>query len=172
MSPKFNEINTSTYNDLIYKLYKSSNCFGIISAKPFPMLCKFPLFVQLGEIEVDFQTNYKTVCLTEKQLIDIKEFHFFLFNDILEIVKPFFVLDNDENKETLFNVPLNADLDYNIDFEIIKNNKSLVNKTIEPTLEQKMNLVVNDETYLGKIISPWYRYEETVSIFYSFCAKI
>lgn len=173
LTPKFDQENTFSHDHLVYSMYTSSStCFGLISAKPFPPLCKFPIFIRPGKIEVELQTNYKTVVLSEKQLKDIKEFHFLLFNDVLEIVKPFLIINNKENKETLFNVPLNADLDYDIDFEIMENNKFLVNKTAEPNEEQKLNLVVNDETYLGTIVTPWYRYEETVSSLIVFFFKL
>ena len=147
----------------IYDLYKTSLCFGILSPKPLPELCKFPVFDSTGTIEVDIKANVKQIVLTNNELMQLREFHYLIFNDLLEILKNFLIFDNNgTNSETLLVVPVQDAIDVFIDFDVVREHKTLKNK-LEHASSERMNLQVNEETYLRKIVSPWYRTQPTVS---------
>ncbi|KAJ3665477.1 hypothetical protein Zmor_000970 [Zophobas morio] len=155
----------------IYDLYKTSLCFGILSPKPLPELCKFPVFDSTGTIEVDIKANVKQIVLTNNELMQLREFHYLIFNDLLEILKNFLIFDNNgTNSETLLVVPVQDAIDVFIDFDVVREHKTLKNK-LEHASSERMNLQVNEETYLRKIVSPWYRTQPTMYVVTRVCIE-
>ncbi|KAJ8912073.1 hypothetical protein NQ315_000578 [Exocentrus adspersus] len=145
------DINTST----IYDMYTSSLCFGILTAKPLPSLSDFPLYVSLGSINVKVKINAKEVVLEDEDIQAIKRFHFLVFDDVLNILHPFLIFDNDQEAEMLLLVPVNKLTD-EIEFNFV-NTAWDIKSVIELSREEKLNLEVTPETFLRKIVSPWYR---------------
>ncbi|XP_044259487.1 endoribonuclease Dicer [Tribolium madens] len=142
----------------IYDMYKTPLKFGLLSPKPLPDLCKFPLFDSNGTLEIDIKNNVKEMTFAINEIKEMREFHFLVFNNLLEILKEFLIFDNiGKNSEMLLVVPVqDHNGDVQIDFQVIRDHKILKNK-YEPAATERMNLNVNDETYLHKIVSPWYR---------------
>lgn len=137
-------------------MYSSNLCFGLLSAHPFPQICKFPLYVSAGEIIVDLQVNQDTFMLTDKEILNIKEFHHLVFADLLNVLKDFLVFDKGEHCNNVLVVPVNRSKKSLIDFEILYKNKSLLDQKKRPPVVEDV------DEYLGKIVSPWYRAEEKV----------
>lgn len=155
LEPQFlrrsHDINDST----MYDIYTSSLCFGILTPKPIPVLCNFPIYVSLGTISVSLQVNAKQVTLQEEEINAIKSFHFLIFDGVLKILQSFLIFDNTDQAEMLLVVPLDKS-SCTIDFDVIKNYKDVKN-VMELTREEKLNLEVTQDTFLRKIVSPWYR---------------
>lgn len=145
----------------MFDLYTSPLTYGLISFKPFPRLCEFPLYVSQGEIHVNLLVNFQQVKLSLKELIVIKKFHFLIFNDILKLLKTFLVEDIDCENNKVFCVAVNRSNNYNIDFETMKNHEELITIT-ELSNAQRSNLRVNNNTFLHKIVTPWYRNVDVV----------
>lgn len=146
----------------IYDLLKSNLSYGIISAKPIEKICNFPLYLSSGQITVVLKENYKTLQLSEDEIKKIRSFHHLIFNDILCIIKNFMILHN-KDEDMLLVVPIqknSAEIDYNV----ILNNHKVYHQKQEPSGTDRLNLVVTDETHLGKIVTPWYRSDDIVSI--------
>lgn len=143
-------------------LYDSDLTYGIISVKEYPKLCDFPIYVTQGEIMVSLHVNYKRTSLNQKQLDGIKKFNMLIFSELLDILNTFLLIDMNNENNKLFCVPLNKNNDYDIDFNIIDENESLV-PLVEPTNTQKREIIVNNEAYLHKIVTPWYRNDKVVS---------
>ncbi|EEZ99277.1 dicer-2 isoform X1 [Tribolium castaneum] len=142
----------------IYDLYKTPLKFGLLSPKPLPDLCKFPLFDSNGTLEIEIRNNVREVEFAANEMKEMREFHFLVFNDLLEILKEFLIFDNTGmNSEMLLVVPVQDRCgDVCVDFRVIRDNKNLKNK-LEPAATERINLNVTEETYLHKIVSPWYR---------------
>lgn len=147
----------------MFDLYNADLTYGLISSKELPTLCSFPIFVTQGEIDVSLLANYKEIHLNQDQLNGIKHFNYLVFNDLLKILHSFLVIDIENENNKIFCVPVDKRNDYNIDFDVILNNKELL-PIMEPTTIQRHSIAVNDDTYLYKIITPWYRSDDTVCI--------
>lgn len=154
MNPEFQrslDINDST----VYDLYSSSTCYGILTPKPVPILCDFPIYVTLGTIHVSFKINQKELSFNDEELRLIKYFHFTVFDGVLKILQPFLFFDNSSEAEVVLLVPVNKQSN-NIDFDILQKEYEIKN-IIELTSDEKQKLEVTQETYLKKIVFPWYR---------------
>lgn len=144
-------------------LYSSDLTYGLVSTKRLPNICDFPVYVKLGEIRVSLLANYKTVSLNNEQLESVRKFNFLIFNDVLQILKTFLVIDLADEANKMLCVPICRDKDYDIDFNVMSNNEAL-RPVMEPSRSEKLQLIVNKETYHHKIVTPWYRSDNTVRI--------
>lgn len=146
---------------VIYDLYTTPLCFGILSEKALPELCNFPVFDSNGSIEVSLKLNVKTVVLNDEQLGNLRNFHFLIFNDVLRnLLKPFLVFDNEgTGSENLLLVPVqDSGEEVEIDYSITLDHKTI--KIVDqPSTPEKMSLEVTTDDYLHKIVIPWYRTE-------------
>lgn len=101
--------------------------------------------------------------LTKEQIHLIKRFHVFVFSEVLRILQTFLMLDdNSPDAAVMLLVPLLRDT-CKINFDVIEENEKM-ELVEEPSRTVKENLIVTAENYLGHIITPWYRSQETVSI--------
>ncbi|CAH0552970.1 unnamed protein product [Brassicogethes aeneus] len=155
LSPEFSrkeDINQST----LYDMYSSNLCYGVLSPRALPVICDFPTYVSLGTVNVSVEINKGCVVLTKTDLDDIKEFQYLIFNDVLEVLKPFLIFDNSHESQLLLVVPVNKQY-RTIDFDVLRNHFSLKPMYGSLTLDEKLNLDVTQENYLKKIVSPTYR---------------
>lgn len=148
---RLEDINQAT----LYDCYSSDQCFGLITCNMLPNICDFPIYVKLGQIDVSLKINQKKIVLNEEQLMDIKRFHTVVFRDVLKVLQPFLIFDNSPNAEILLLAPINK-MSITIDFDVLKNMIN-INPVTEPSPEQKLSLEVTTDTYLKKIVYPWYR---------------
>ena len=155
MEPKFNSYDVP----LIFDIYNSNLCYGLISAQSFPKICQFPLYVSAGELSVTLRSNPHKIVLTDDQLEDIKEFNYLLYNDVLGIMKKCLIFNKNPDGCVLFVVPFDKAQDV-IRFDVIRENKKLVTKDQVLMSDEKMNL--NSADFLEKIVIPNYRLDETV----------
>lgn len=141
---------------IIHDVYTSELCFGILSTHPLPKLCKFSIYVSLGEIEVNVNVNQAVFVFSQEEIMQLRTFHYVVFKEVLNVLKHFLIFSNDENAEGFLVVPVRKS-DCKIDFDVVLNNKELVDQKTEPNDQEKAKIVVTEETYLGKIVTPWYR---------------
>ncbi|GJQ77072.1 Dcr-2 [Trypoxylus dichotomus] len=166
LTPMFDMSNmtASAFSDL----YSSNLCFGIISPNEFPQICTFPLYVKSGEIRVDICTNARTIGINLENLEEIQHFNYLIYNDILCLLKNFLTVDNED---TIFIVPVDK-VRKEIDFELIRNHKKLKDRIREPTLEERVGLEVSETTFLNKIVTPWYRKDDTEYLVTKICGDL
>ncbi|KAK5650969.1 hypothetical protein RI129_001998 [Pyrocoelia pectoralis] len=154
----------------LQNLYQSDLCYGFLSTKPLPKLCQFSVYVTAGEILVNLNTNYKQITLTRENILPLRNFHYLIFNDVLRILKPFLVLDDDYNKNGFLVVPIKKQQScFEIDFETAINNKELLDQHAEPTSQPKLSLKVTKENYHGTVITTWYRKDDRQYIVIKVC---
>lgn len=148
------------------ELLNSHLTYGIVTTKPLDKICNFPLFLKADVINISFDLNCKILQLNEKEINQIRHFHNMVFNDILELVKTFTYLHRTEEQSSWLVAPVHREEQF-IDFGVIEAYPTVYDQKREPTGEEKLKLVVNDETYLGKVVTPWYRRDDVVSIWNS-----
>lgn len=151
-------------NFAIYDMYTTPLCFGFLTPHPLLNICTFPVYDSNGEIVVELIVNVAELNLDKNELYQLREFHFTVFNDVLEILKPFLTFDNSGyGTDILLLVPVRNENDVHIDFDILKECKFIKPKQQEPTSTERLELQVSEETYLNKIVIPWYRPQATVN---------
>ncbi|KAF2900394.1 hypothetical protein ILUMI_05788 [Ignelater luminosus] len=156
---------------MIHEVYTSDLCFGILSAHPLPRLCKFSIYVSLGEIEVNVNVIQEIFVFNKDQIMQLRAFHTLVFKDVLNVLKNFLIFNNDENAEGFLVVPVRKS-DHKIDFDVVINNTELADQRTEPSDQEKAKIVVTEETYLGKIVTPWYRPVDKQYLVISVCTHL
>ncbi|KRT83525.1 helicase [Oryctes borbonicus] len=146
-------------------LYSANLCFGIISPNKFPRVCTFPLYVKFGEIKVNICTDAKTVDIDAENLKEIQHFNYLVYNDILGLLKNFLIVNKEDAN---FIVPVDKDRK-EINFELIRQHKQLRDRFREPPLKERLALEVTETTFLNKIVTPWYRKDDTEYLVTNIC---
>lgn len=158
---KFMPVYQEPTNDrlnVFYHLLKSDYEFGILSTKPLPQVCEFPIFMNVGELLITVESNVTTLQLSEEDIQCIVNLHSLLFLHVLQLVKSFMMRDTESKENSYLIVPVKPGTvtRVEIEWDIVRNIKSIP-KVKEPSKEVRKQLVVNDRTHLGSVISPWYR---------------
>ncbi|XP_068634006.1 endoribonuclease Dicer [Battus philenor] len=138
----------------LYNLLKKGEGFGFLTFNPLPKLCDFPMFLTVGEVMTTIKVNYGKIELDQGLFNYIKEFHFFIFNQVLEVAKKFLVFDGTKNN--MYVVPVKLDNGYDIDWNIIKEFRHIP-PVVVPSTEERRSLQVTKENYQLKVVTPWYR---------------
>ncbi|XP_059057480.1 endoribonuclease Dicer [Achroia grisella] len=138
----------------LYKLLQRPEGYGLLTPKPLPKLCDFPLFLTVGEVSTTIQVNYAVVPINKTLLDLIKQFHFFIFDQVLAIAKQFLVYDGTEN--CMFVVPLTPDNGYDIDWGVMQQYTE-VPPIGPPSFTERRSLNVTRDNYKYSIVTPWYR---------------
>ncbi|KAK9511555.1 hypothetical protein O3M35_000188 [Rhynocoris fuscipes] len=143
-----------------YDVLNSKRNFAIITSIKWPRICSFSMFMNVGEVNIEILDNIKTVKLNKVQINSLFTFHCLLFTEVLPNMKKFLMRDYENDENSFFIIPTIEDenKEINIDWETIRNHQEI--PEIKPLdAEVRKNIVVNDETYLGKVVVPWYRCE-------------
>lgn len=88
-------------HSFFYKLLANKNTYGILSTKRLPKIPSFPIFMNSCDLQVNLKINQSTPSLTSEEMNSLRQFHWLIFNDILQLIKEFMVFDL-ENKENSF----------------------------------------------------------------------
>lgn len=148
----------------LFDAFNSNLCYGLITGNPLPEICGFPIFVSAGPIQVEFKVNQNTIELTHEQIQLIRRFHVFVFSDVIRILQSFLMVDNSCDTAMMLLVPLLRDSS-EIAFDVVEKHEKM-EPVEEPSRTVKAGLVVTADNYLGKIVTPWYRPQETVSAYF------
>lgn len=138
----------------LYKLLQRPEGFGFLTFNPLPKLCDFPLFLTVGEVVTTIAVNYAVIELNIQLLEVIKQFHYFIFNQVLAIAKQFLVYDGTEN--CMFVVPIKADNGYDIDWAVMQQYNEIPPVGV-PSFKERKSLSVTRENYQYCVVTPWYR---------------
>lgn len=147
-------------------MYTSNLCYGLVTPNEVPVICDFPIYVSLGTLNVSLKVNVTSMALSEEDIALIREFNVMVLSDILKCLREFVVSDIGKDAETMLLVPVNKNLG-SIDFNVLKEYKTIKHPWQELTTEERLNLNVTQESYLRKIVSPWYR-EMGVSTYFTY----
>ncbi|CAG9768668.1 unnamed protein product [Ceutorhynchus assimilis] len=146
------EVNYATF----YDIYTSNLCYGFITPNPVPSVCDFPIYISMGTINVSLKRNVSSFSLTKQDILDIKEFNYTIYKEILSGLQTFLISDDGNNAESILVVPLNK-ASKTIDFDVLREKNNVVIHSKQLTSEERLHLNVTQEGYLGKVVTPWYR---------------
>ncbi|CAG9562769.1 unnamed protein product [Danaus chrysippus] len=145
---------SDTRDKALYNMLRRKEGYGFITYDSLPELCEFPMFLTIGEVRTTLQVNYAAILLDIDHIEVIKQFHFFIYDQVLEIAKKFLVHDGRVNN--LYTVPLKYDNGYDIDWNVMQTYTQIV-PCNEPTTQERMSLRVTKEMYENCVVTPWYR---------------
>lgn len=174
INPNFSGMTFNAYNlSTQYDLMTSDLSYALLSAKPFPQLCDFPLFMTAGELNVHIDVNREMVKLTKEELYKLRYFNNFVYKEILKILKEFLIYDNTKEAGTILLVPVRgtSNGELKIDYDVI-DLYTKYNIIEEPTTSYKANINVTNENYLAHVVIPWYRLSDTHYIVTKVCHEL
>jgi endoribonuclease Dicer len=90
----------------IYKPETSTQSLGILSSKPIPQICPFPIFTRSGEVEVDVVQVEESVAISQEQLERISHFQRYIFKNVLTLEKDPMLFDPTNANCSYLIVPL------------------------------------------------------------------
>ncbi|XP_075975251.1 endoribonuclease Dcr-2 [Anticarsia gemmatalis] len=138
----------------LFKLLQMKECYGFLTQKPLPQICKFPMFMTVGEVGTSIEVNYAVIKLKDTLFELVKKYHYFLFDQVLGIAKKFLVFEGKVN--CMYVVPLQEDNGYDIDWNLITDFKPI--QPVQPTtFQERTELKVTPETHTNYVVTPWYR---------------
>ena len=77
-----------------YNLLSSQENFGILSSKKIPMLPSFPIFMNVGSLQINLKANIVVEALSYDEIEHLKNFHTIIFQEkMLSLMKDFMVFD-------------------------------------------------------------------------------
>ncbi|XP_050348802.1 endoribonuclease Dicer [Nymphalis io] len=138
----------------LYNLLQSKDGYGFLTLQPLPIICDFPLFLTVGEVDTKIEVNYAKVVLDPSLFELVKRFHFFIFDQVLEVSKKFLIFDGKINN--LYVVPIVEKSGYDIDWDVMQTYNE-IRPVAVPSVKERMALNVTKETYLNSVVTPWYR---------------
>ncbi|OAD61482.1 Endoribonuclease Dicer [Eufriesea mexicana] len=131
---------------VFYNLLHNDAGFGILSAKQMPEIPSFPIFMSVGELDIDVKVNHTKIFLSKEEVKLIKDFHSLIFSEIITVIKTFMVFDNYNLDNCFLIVPV--DKNWNINWEVMTQYKSIV--YVPPTVPTPNNFETNYELALVK----------------------
>ncbi|XP_047345738.1 endoribonuclease Dicer isoform X1 [Vespa velutina] len=108
-------------NLVFYNLLHDQAGYGILSTKSIPQIPSFPIYMNVGELNVNIKVDYATMILTNEQIEELKIFHTTIFTNIVSVIKPFMTFDNDNLDNSFLIVPTNNENE--IDWNVVKKYK-------------------------------------------------
>ncbi|CAG5028452.1 unnamed protein product, partial [Parnassius apollo] len=138
----------------LYNLLQKGEGYGFLTAQPLPKICNFPMFLSVGEVTTSIKLNYAVIPLDLELFECVKQFHFFIFDQVLEVAKKFVVFDGTKN--CLYVVPVKISDGYDIDWNVILDYHEVPPVAV-PSVEIRKSIRVTNENYKYHVVSPWYR---------------
>ncbi|XP_033323014.2 endoribonuclease Dcr-2 isoform X1 [Megalopta genalis] len=108
---------------VFYNLLCDKAGFGILSSKQMPLIPSFPIFMNVGELQVDVKVNYATMNLSATEISSIKVFHSLIFSRVVPIIKSFMIFDNYNRDNCFLIVPVNEK--WEINWEAIQQHQQI-----------------------------------------------
>ncbi|KAF9423593.1 hypothetical protein HW555_001148 [Spodoptera exigua] len=143
-----------TRENALYKLLQRGEGYGFLTHNPLPTLCEFPMFMTVGEIATSIEVNYAVIKLNDAMFELVKQFHYFLFEQVLAIAKKFIAFEGEVN--CMYVVPVKENNGYDIDWNVMTTHDEIA--PVQPTsYEERLNINVTPENYKDCVVTPWYR---------------
>ncbi|XP_039299429.1 endoribonuclease Dicer-like [Nilaparvata lugens] len=121
-------------------------------------LLKFPLFITMGEIEVEVIVNQACQTLSEKEIDEIFNFHCIIFSDVLQCINMFMFRDYENKEHSYLLAPIKLENGRSvINWSVIRDNQEFPEIISPPVEERQKDIVVTEEIYKNSVVIPWYR---------------
>ncbi|XP_043502989.1 endoribonuclease Dicer isoform X2 [Polistes fuscatus] len=108
-------------NLIFYNLLNDPAGFGILSTKSIPKIPSFPIFMNVGELNVNTKVDYEKLVLTDEQIEELKIFHTTIFSKIVLVIKEFMTFDIDNLDNCFLIVP--TDNENKINWSVVEKYK-------------------------------------------------
>ncbi|GFU19604.1 endoribonuclease Dicer [Nephila pilipes] len=154
------------------KIHDPSNTvrrFGILTCKPIPPICSFPVFTRSGEVTVSLKSAASNLLLSKEKLEGLAYFHRYTFSDVLRLEKYPMSYKPLESEASFYVVPVtqsNADelvIDWKFTDLILQQKNG---KPKKPSDEERRNFKFVTEDYQDAVVMPWYRNLDKPQFFY------
>ncbi|KAK2580644.1 hypothetical protein KPH14_007750 [Odynerus spinipes] len=156
-------IPTDNRNLVFYNLLQDEAGFGILSTKTIPQIPSFPIFMNVGELNVNIEVNYEEMKLTAKEIIQLRIFHTIIFREIVPVIKPFMAFDNENLDNCFLIVP--TDNKKKINWSVVNKYRHIEHISISaPSL--------NGIDYELSLVVPNYRASPSVYVVTQVCEDI
>lgn len=163
MSPKYSEPLDNRHL-VFYNLLKENAGYGLLTTTEFPELPNFPIFMNVGQLEVHVEVNVKRFTLDKKKIEELKNFHTMVFLKLLDIVHDFMVFDVNNLENSFAVVPVNVKSE--IDWNIVNKYQTIENKIPPSPFE------INEDDYELALVKPNYRAAPNIYIVTMICDDI
>ncbi|XP_064484368.1 endoribonuclease Dicer-like [Ornithodoros turicata] len=150
----------------------TSRGFGLITSKPVPPVCGFPVFTRSGEVTVKLEHLVTNLELTEDQLCDLMTFHRYTFTDVLRLEKYPMTFNPKHDSCSFLVVPVNT-AGCNepgwqpIDWPFVRRicqERNFAPRRVPEAERELFNF--REEDYLDTVVMPWYRNLDKPQFFY------
>ncbi|KAF5270919.1 hypothetical protein FQR65_LT05386 [Abscondita terminalis] len=153
----------------IYPPEESTQGFGILTLKPIPKICAFPIFTRSGEVSVDLELCSDSLVMTADQIDRISEFLNYTFTSVLRLQR-YLMLFNPKTSDNCFLIAPTRDMEdgtTTVDWEfvdLIYKNRDVLPQSIPE--EDRMNYKFDPSQYRDAVVMPWYRNQDQPQYFY------
>lgn len=154
----------------IYAPEDSAQGFGILTLKPIPKVCPFPIFTRSGEVSVSLELNPDPVELTEIHVEKIVTFLNYTFTNVLRLQKYLMMFDPHAAENSYFIVPTRKELQDSaavVDWEFLDRIYDKRNLSPKPVAEcERKDFKFDACKYQDAVVMPWYRNQDQPQYFY------
>ncbi|XP_067000048.2 endoribonuclease Dcr-2 [Anabrus simplex] len=141
-----------------YELIRANEGFAILSSKKLPEICDFPIFLNVGSLNVSLLSNYMELTLTDAEITKLRRFNTMIFYDVLKLCRSFMTVDFENKENSYFIVPTKLDPEGNhcIDWNVVYSHTEIPAIT-KPSDGHQENILAVIEDYFLSVVAPWYR---------------
>ncbi|XP_014235184.1 endoribonuclease Dcr-1 [Trichogramma pretiosum] len=152
----------------LYPPEESAIGFGILTSKPIPPVCAFPIYTRCGEVKVELQLISDEVVLTKSQIDKAIDFLNFTFSNVLRFQKYLMLFDPASSTNSYIIIPVkNHAKPICIDWEfidtVIANRESLPYQMSD---DNRRDFTFDAARYNDAVVMPWYRNQDQPQYFY------
>ncbi|KAF5300195.1 hypothetical protein FQA39_LY11229 [Lamprigera yunnana] len=153
----------------IYPPEESNQGFGILTLKPIPKICAFPIFTRSGEVSVNLELCSDSLYMTAEQIEKICEFLNYTFTSVLRLQRYLMLFNPGASNNCFLITPTRDNTDdttlVDWDFvDLIYKNRNVLPQSIPE--EERLNYTFNPSHYKDAVVMPWYRNQDQPQYFY------
>ncbi|XP_059487782.1 endoribonuclease Dicer-like [Neocloeon triangulifer] len=149
LRPKYDRPSGSRRTFLYDLMESCEQGFALLTSKPWPQLCQFPIYTNFGEMEVEVLANASCVQLVAEEIALIQHFHRTVFEIVLEISHKFLVTDFHSETNSILLAPV-LGTEAQFDWPLLLSCKD----NLEGLSEKLKGF---DKGLLGKVVNPLHR---------------
>ncbi|KAK3931803.1 Endoribonuclease Dcr-1 [Frankliniella fusca] len=154
----------------LYAPEDSAQGFGILTLKPIPKVCPFPIFTRSGEVSISLELNPEPVKLTDTHVEKIVTFLNYTFTNVLRLQKYLMMFDPHAAENSYFIVPTRKERQDSaavVDWEFLDCIYDRRNLSPKPVAEcERKDFKFDACKYQDAVVMPWYRNQDQPQYFY------
>ncbi|XP_022902072.1 endoribonuclease Dcr-1 [Onthophagus taurus] len=152
----------------IYPPEESPQGFGILTCKPIPQICPFPIFTRSGEVSISLELCTSNESLDDDKIHKIREFLNYTFTSVLRLQRYLMLFEPEKADSSYLIAPtitVNNTTKIDWDFiDLIYDNRNILPQSISD--EERVNYKFEPCKYKDAVVMPWYRNRDQPQYFY------